>query len=97
MNVGHFWHTRAMDRKPYPSDVSNEAWAFVAPYLSLMRLEAPQRVHGLREVFNPDGRETRATRPYAPARGAPRPGLSLSGELGPGAVRLCAHAISGSG
>jgi transposase len=39
-------------RKPYPSDVSDEEWAFVAPYLTLMRDDAPQRVHDLREVFN---------------------------------------------
>jgi transposase len=39
-------------RKPYPSDVSNEEWAFVAPYLALVREDAPQREHNLREVFN---------------------------------------------
>lgn len=39
-------------RKPYPSDVSDEEWAFVAPYLSLMTQDAPQREHSLREVFN---------------------------------------------
>lgn len=41
-----------MARKPYPSDVTDEEWAFVAPYLTLMREEAPQREHGLREVFD---------------------------------------------
>ena len=39
-------------RKPYPSDVSDDEWAFVAPYLPLMREDAPQREHPLREVFN---------------------------------------------
>jgi transposase len=39
-------------RKPYPSDVSDEEWAFVAPYLALMTEDAPQRGHPLREVFN---------------------------------------------
>jgi transposase len=39
-------------RKPYPSDVGDDEWAFVAPYLTLMREEAPQRDHALREVFN---------------------------------------------
>ena len=39
-------------RKPYPSDVSNEEWAFVAPYLALVREDAPQRTHDLREVLN---------------------------------------------
>jgi transposase len=41
-----------MSRKPYPSDVTDEEWAFVAPYLILMREDAPQREHNLREVFN---------------------------------------------
>jgi transposase len=40
------------NRKPYPSDVSDEEWAFVAPYLTLVREEAPQRTHDVREVFN---------------------------------------------
>lgn len=39
-------------RKPYPSDVSDEEWAFLAPYLALIREDAPQREHELREVFN---------------------------------------------
>lgn len=39
-------------RKPYPSDVTDEDWAFVAPYLTLMTEKAPQRRHELREVFN---------------------------------------------
>jgi transposase len=39
-------------RKPYPSDVSEEEWAFVAPYLVLMREDAPQRTYPLRELFN---------------------------------------------
>jgi len=41
-----------MKRTGYPSDVSDEEWAFVAPYLTLMKEEAPQRVYNLREVFN---------------------------------------------
>ena len=36
----------------YPSDVSDEEWAFVAPYLILCREDAPQREHALRAVFN---------------------------------------------
>jgi transposase len=39
-------------RKPYPSDVSDEEWAFAAPYLTLMDPQAPQREHDLREVYN---------------------------------------------
>lgn len=41
-----------MARKPYPSDVSDDEWTFVAPYLTLMSEDAPQREHPLREVFN---------------------------------------------
>jgi transposase len=41
-----------MSRKTYPSDVSDDEWAFVAPYLTLMKEDAPQREHSLREVFN---------------------------------------------
>jgi transposase len=41
-----------MNRNAYPSDVSDDEWTFVAPYLTLMAEEAPQRGHSLREVFN---------------------------------------------
>ena len=39
-------------RKPYPSDVKDEEWAFILPYLLLMKEDAPQRDYPLREVFN---------------------------------------------
>jgi len=39
-------------RKPYPSDVNDEEWAFVAPYLVLLSQDASQRKYPLREVFN---------------------------------------------
>ena len=41
-----------MARKPYPSDITDEEWEFVAPYLTLMNAEAPQRKYDPREVFN---------------------------------------------
>src|SRR5579859_6690254 len=41
-----------MERQAYPSDVSDDEWAFVAPNLTLLKEEAPQREHSLREVFN---------------------------------------------
>ena len=41
-----------MNRKAYPSDVSDDEWAFVAPYLTLMKEDAPQREHPRRVVFN---------------------------------------------
>jgi len=40
------------ERAAYPSDVSDEEWMLVAPYLTLMTEEAPQREHPLRAVFN---------------------------------------------
>ena len=42
----------ATPRKAYPTDVSDEEWAFVAPYLTLLREDVKQRKHDLREVFN---------------------------------------------
>jgi len=36
----------------YDSDVSDEEWAFCAPYLSLMKEDAPQRKHSSRRLFN---------------------------------------------
>jgi transposase len=36
----------------YPSDVTDEEWSFVAPYLTLMTEDAPQREHDLRQIFN---------------------------------------------
>lgn len=41
-----------LPRQPYATDVSDDEWTFVAPYLSLMTEDAPQRRHDLREVFN---------------------------------------------
>jgi transposase len=38
--------------QPYPSDVSDEEWSFVVPYLTLCRLDSEQREHELRAVFN---------------------------------------------
>src|SRR3970040_828667 len=38
--------------QPYPSDVSDEEWSFVAPYLVLNRLDGENRRHDLRAVFN---------------------------------------------
>ena len=42
----------AAPRKPYPSDVSDEEWSLVVPYLTLMKEDAPQREHSMRELFN---------------------------------------------
>ena len=37
---------------PYPSDVSDDEWMFVVPYLTLNRLDGEHRTHDLRAVFN---------------------------------------------
>ncbi|GAB4527493.1 MAG: hypothetical protein OHK0046_45310 [Anaerolineae bacterium] len=42
--VGQIAILWCMNRKAYPSD---EEWAFVAPYLTLMSEDAPQREHSL--------------------------------------------------
>ena len=42
----------SQSRQAYPSDVSDDEWALVAPYLTLVREDAGQRTHSLREVFN---------------------------------------------
>ncbi len=39
-------------RAKYPSDVSDEEWAFCLSYLTLMSEAAPQRIYPLREIFN---------------------------------------------
>src|SRR5215213_6407881 len=44
--------TAAAPRPPYPSDVDDEEWAFVVPYLTLMDEAVPQRRYPLRELFN---------------------------------------------
>ncbi len=47
------WHPGGMtEGKPYPTDVSDGAWSFAAPYLTLMSEDVPQRRCGLREMFN---------------------------------------------
>jgi transposase len=40
------------ERGGYPSDVSDEEWSFVAPYLALCKEESAQRDYPLRAVFN---------------------------------------------
>ena len=39
-------------RKTYPSDVADDEWDFLLPYLALMRQDAPQRAYSLRTLFN---------------------------------------------
>jgi transposase len=39
-------------RKPYPSDTTDQEWEFLAPYFTLIREDAAQRDHALRDVFD---------------------------------------------
>lgn len=48
--MGEIWGIRV--RVGYPSDVTDEEWAFVAPYLTLFDEAAGQREYALRSVFN---------------------------------------------
>lgn len=43
---------RPAKRKSYPSTVTDDEWAFVAPYLTLCREDASQREYPLRHVYN---------------------------------------------
>ena len=52
MRTGSQFYGIMINRKPYPSDVSDDEWALVAPYLTLLRESAEQRAYPLREVFN---------------------------------------------
>jgi hypothetical protein len=46
------WHIEEVPGSNYPSDVSDEEWAVCAPYLTLMKEDAPQREYPLRAMFN---------------------------------------------
>jgi hypothetical protein len=43
---------RMITQRPHPTDVCDEEWSFVVPYLTLMDSNAPQRKYELREMFN---------------------------------------------
>ncbi len=89
-----------LSRRPYLSDVFAEERAFVAPYLTLTRLDAPQRQHDPREVFNTLRWTARTEAPWTicrptsrrgkrrvlPGRGKPSAGLR------PGSSKPCLHA-----
>ena len=73
------WYAFSMTRTPYPSDVSDEEWAFVAstgsahraPSLTFMTEDAPQRDYALREVLNGLRWIVRASAGSARRTGAP--------------------------
>lgn len=62
------------EQASYPSDVSDEEWAFVLPYLLFCRADSPQRRHDLRAVFNP----VRSTSTVAHCNRRPKVELALA-------------------
>ncbi|WP_346346077.1 transposase [Acetobacter thailandicus] len=40
------------ERKSYSSNISDEEWSLIAPYLLLMKEDAKQHHHDLRGLFN---------------------------------------------
>jgi len=79
-------------RKPYPSEVSDEEWEFVAPYLALVREDAPQREHDLREVLNGPRWVVRTGSPwrYMP-HDLPTQGRRSTSKRGGGSKRECSR------
>jgi transposase len=53
-----------MERKAYPTDVSDQEWAFAAPHLTLVKPDASQREYPLRDVFNALRSVVRAGAPW---------------------------------
>jgi transposase len=45
-------HKTRRTKTTYQSDVTDEEWAFCAPYLTLMKEDAPQREYPMREIFD---------------------------------------------
>src|SRR5579884_727227 len=71
-------------RTPYPSDVADDEWEFVAPYLTLLSEDAGQRTCPLCEVWERPALPRAHRRPlaHAPAR------LPALGGSGPADVPL---------
>ena len=38
--------------RPYPTEITEDAWAFVAPYLTVIATQSPQRQYDVRVMFN---------------------------------------------
>jgi transposase len=41
-----------MEHNAYPTDVRDDEWVLVAPYLPLITAETSRRAHSLREIFH---------------------------------------------
>jgi hypothetical protein len=81
-------YSPGFDGLGYPSDVKDEEWSFVLPYLLLCREESSHREHDLREVCN-------AVRYVAKAGLSVARGSGRSSSLASGAPADAALAGSG--
>src|SRR4051794_32751159 len=81
------WKERPVT-KGYPSDISDEEWALVAPYLILMDEEAPQREYALRDVFNGLRWIARAGAPWRMMPLDLPPGILSTNRRNDGCVRV---------
>ena len=73
----------SMNRRPYPSDVSDEEWAFVMPYLTLLSGRKPAKIRPAGSVQRPalagkNGSTCPTTSPH-PTSFVGRPGAGWSG------------------
>lgn len=79
----------------YPSDVSDDEWAFCVGYLALVREDAPQRKHDLRAVFDALRYITRTGAPwrYLPGDFPPWPAVQQQAQrwTRAGAFEAMAH------
>jgi transposase len=75
-------HKTRGTRTNYPSDVSDEQWAFCAPYLTLMKEDSPQRDYSLRAIFNVLRYMVRAGCPWRMMPNDLPPGLPSSNMTG---------------
>src|SRR5881227_3755487 len=89
-------------RKSYPSDVSDDEWALIAPYLTLLPEDVGQREYPLREAFNglryiiKTGARCRMTCHLGPPSTS-RPGAGWRGAVSRRCWTTCGGAARGSG
>jgi transposase len=85
--LGILYFQLPASRKSCPSDISDEEWQFVAPYLTLMIENAPQRSYILREVFNALRWLARAGAPWRLLHTTFRPGRRCTSSFVAGTKR----------
>jgi len=76
-----------VSRRTYPSDVTDEEWSFVLPYLLLLREDARQRRYALVSCLTPYVTWCARAAPGAIYRTTYRPGQPASSNGRGGAMR----------